>query len=64
MVRCLVVGNAFGAGSRRACVVDSPLAYGLLRMFQAFDHDNPDVVEIFEDIRKANEWLGLAADTD
>jgi hypothetical protein len=61
-VRRLAASNPFGSGSRRAAIVDSPLAHGLVRMFAAYAGDTPDDVRVFEDPKEANESLGLASD--
>lgn len=56
-IRTLARNNPFGNGSRRALVVDSPLSYGLARMFQVYADESPDEVEIFKDHGTAIDWL-------
>ena len=63
-IQRLAASNPFGSGSRRAAIVDSPVAYGLVRMFQAYADDSPDDVQVFQDAKEADEWLGIATDVD
>jgi hypothetical protein len=52
--------NPFGAGSRRAFVVSSDLAYGLARMYQALTSDALHELRIIRDVHEALEWLALS----
>lgn len=56
-IRTLVTNSPFGAGARRALVVDSALAFGLARMFQSYADESPEEIEIFRDVDSANRWL-------
>jgi len=56
-VQRLADNNPFDATARRALVVDSPLAYGLARVFVA---RVSDAVRIFQDHDEAMAWLGDA----
>ncbi len=42
-----------------AIVSDSPLVYGLGRMYEAFSGDNPWEIMIFYELKEAQEWLNL-----
>jgi hypothetical protein len=52
--------SPFGAGSRRAMVVGSEVAYGLARMFQLHRSNSPEDLLVFRDMAPALEWLGIA----
>ncbi|MEO8201142.1 MAG: hypothetical protein ABI679_11520 [Gemmatimonadota bacterium] len=63
-VRRLAAISPFGAGSRRALVVSSDLAFGMARMFQTLREGNGEELQVFRDIDAALDWLGLAAEKD
>jgi len=52
--------NPFGAGARRAVVVDRDVIFGMARMYQMMREPSTDEVEIFRDLDLALEWLGIA----
>ena len=58
-VRAVAEAKNFGAGSRRAIVVASNVAYGMARMFEILRDPEPDTVEVFRDLAEARRWLGL-----
>jgi hypothetical protein len=45
---------------KEATVVADTLAYGLTRMFDGVFHSDKYELNVFTDIRKAGQWLGLA----
>ncbi len=60
-VDALANQSPFGAGSRRAFVVASDLAFGLARMYQAMVEPQGHVLRVFRDFAAACEWLGVDA---
>ena len=58
-VRQQVRETPFGAGSRRALVVGSDVAFGMARMFQILQDESVADVEIFRELDDALAWLGL-----
>ena len=61
-IRTLADRNLFRTGSRRAFSVrpGAMAMYGLMRMFQILTSEYPDELRVqFNDVRKAQEWLGL-----
>jgi hypothetical protein len=49
----------FTAGTRRAIVASSDLAYGVARQFAIFAQRSGQDVRIFREMRQAEEWLEL-----
>jgi len=45
---------------KEATVVSDTLAYGLTRMFDGVFHSDKYELNVFTDIREAEQWLGLA----
>lgn len=45
---------------RIALVAAGDAAYGLARMYQAFRIDSPAEIQVFREMGKARDWLGLA----
>ncbi|MGE0441177.1 MAG: hypothetical protein AB7L66_01635 [Gemmatimonadales bacterium] len=59
-IRTLAERNPFGAGARRAFLVDSRLMFGMMRMYQILTAEMPDSLQVvFEDEAAARRWLGL-----
>jgi len=59
-VQQLADRNPFGAGSRRAFVVEQPAMYGVSRMFQAMTDRHPDELRVqFDAMDEARKWCGL-----
>ncbi len=61
-IRLLASRNRFGAGAKRAFIVDpgAMAVFGMLRMFQILNDEHPDELRVqFDHIRKARSWLGL-----
>lgn len=50
----------FGGGSRRAIVVNSPLAQGMARIYQSLLEDDSVEVKVFKDYGQACGWLGIS----
>ena len=59
-IRKLAMQNCFGRGSRRACVVNAPIGYGLARMYQILTDHTQAEFSVFRDKAEALTWLGLA----
>ncbi len=59
-VRKLAMRNCFAYGSRRACVVNAPIGYGLARMYQILTSHTLDEFSVFRNMDEAISWLGLA----
>ena len=59
-VRGVAQVNPFRRDARRAFVVASEEAFGLIRMFGAYTDSNPEQFRIFRDLENALEWIGLA----
>lgn len=59
-IRQIVSLNPFVAGSRRAVVVASDVAFGMARMYQILTDASPDELEVFRDLDEALRWLGVA----
>jgi hypothetical protein len=55
----LAYDNPFREGSRRAIVVQQPLPYGLVRMFQAMTEPHGAEIKLFHEVGEAMRWLGL-----
>jgi len=63
-VQLLADRNPFGAGSRRAFVVEQPVMYGVSRMFQAMTDRHPDELRVqFDAMDDARKWCGLEPET-
>ena len=60
-VRGLAQNSPYGAGSRRAIVVDQDSVFGLSRMFGALVVEGSSEIEVFRDMEAACGWLGLDA---
>ncbi len=58
-IRTLAQENPFGAGSRRAFFVPTPLAFGLARMFQSYADESEDDIAVFWTRSEAIQWLGF-----
>lgn len=58
-LRRMVVNSPFGPEAPRAYVARADLAFGLLRMFHAFNdpRDQRDRIKVFRDIQAAQQWL-------
>jgi hypothetical protein len=56
--RDLARSHLFAPGTRRAFVVARDVDYGMSRLFQAYVVEGV-VLEVFRDMEKAEEWLGL-----
>jgi len=64
-LRVLADRNPFGAGSRRAFVVERPVLFGIVRMLQALTDRHPDELRVqFDELPGARAWVGLDADPD
>jgi hypothetical protein len=55
----LAYDNPFREGSHRAIVVQQPLQYGLVRMFQVMTESHGAEIRIFHELAEAKRWLGL-----
>lgn len=55
-------GASFVPGTRRAMVANPGLGYGLARMFAAYSASAGQDIEVFEQVPRAREWLGLDDD--
>ena len=53
--------TVFNPGIRRAIVAQTPIQYGIARMFQALSERNNDAVAIFRDVVDAEAWLASGA---
>lgn len=51
--------NPFGSGARRALAVGSDVVFGMARMYQILTDQSPDEFEVFRDLDRALEWLGV-----
>ena len=58
-IQRLAGAGFFAKGARRAIVVNSDVAFGLARMFQMHSDHSGEQIEIFRDLDKARQWLGL-----
>lgn len=58
-VRELASARSFDPGARRAFVVSSDFAYGLMRMFQQLHDGAPEELRLFRSLEEAEAWLGL-----
>jgi hypothetical protein len=56
-IGALAERTAFVRGARRAIVVNRPLLFGLARMFGLMADATGGDVEIFSDVRSAEQWL-------
>lgn len=63
-MRLLAIENPFGAGSRRAFVASSDVAFGMARMYELMTDQSPDESRVFRDLSVAIDWLGMAAAAD
>lgn len=55
--------NPFRVGARRAVVVGSDEAFGMVRMFQMRTDSDPEQFAIFRSLGPAMEWVGMSAST-
>jgi hypothetical protein len=63
-IRQLVEANPFGAGARRAVVVgDDVVVYGMARMYELMRGETRDELEVFRDLDRGIQWLGLGIAT-
>jgi len=62
-VHAVAQNNPFRRDARRALVVVTDEAFGLVRMFELFTEADPDQFRIFREIGPALEWVGLEPDT-
>ena len=46
-------------GTKRAIIVSNDTDYGLSKLFRLLAQHNPEVTEIFWNMKDAREWLGL-----
>jgi hypothetical protein len=60
----LAEDSPFGAGARRAVVVASNVAYGLVRMFQSLREGRGESFLICRDMDEAIQWLDLGGQRD
>lgn len=51
--------NRHAPGVKSAVVAPRDLVYGLNRMYQVFVEDSPTSLQVFRDLPKARQWLGL-----
>lgn len=58
-IRYQVRESPFAAGSQRALVVSSDVAFGMARMFQILHDESAGDVEVFRNLDDALAWLGL-----
>ena len=60
-IKQLAQDNVFAAGARRAIVLNSAPDLALGRMFQIYRRlaGGRETIEVFTDVEKAQEWLGL-----
>jgi hypothetical protein len=62
-VRDVARKNPFRRDARRAFVVSSEEAFGLIRMFASYTDSSGDQFAIFRAIEPALEWVGLTPET-
>ncbi|MEO8333783.1 MAG: hypothetical protein ABI664_02340 [bacterium] len=51
--------HVFAPGTRRAFVAPMGVAFGLARMFSLYSATADQLLEVFTDVRSAEEWLGI-----
>jgi hypothetical protein len=56
----LAAKTPFGAGSRRAIVVNSQLAYGLSKIYRSMVEGESTEIKVFKDYSQACQWLGIS----
>jgi hypothetical protein len=59
-LRAMADVSPFRAGSKRAAVTASKVAYGLASMYEILRSASPDEVVVFRDIDAALDWLRVA----
>jgi hypothetical protein len=59
MIRQTSLDQFFNPGVPRAFVASSDAAFGMARMYALQAESGGQTIEIFRDLRKAEEWLGL-----
>jgi len=59
-IKEIAADSPYGKGSRRAIVVNSPLAYGLSRIYRAMVDDQGSEIKVFKDYNQACQWLGIS----
>jgi hypothetical protein len=59
MINSTSLDQFFAPGTRRAFVASSDGVFGLARMFALRAEGIGQVIEVFRDFEKAEEWLGL-----
>ena len=58
-MRVISIEQIFNKRTRRAYVVPTEAAYGMLRMHTILSDAEPDEMQVFRDIAEARSWLGL-----
>ncbi len=58
-VREFAVNYIFHKRARRAYLVPTEVAHGMIRMFSGLSDFESDVIQIFRDMAEAHRWLGL-----
>lgn len=57
-IKATSLDQFFAPGSRRAFVAASDGAYGMARMFALQAEGQGQTIEVFRDLREAEDWLG------
>ncbi len=64
----LIAHERQGSGSKRygklAIIAPSDIAFGTARMYQSLSSDETFMIQVFRNVGKANEWLGLRCRKD
>jgi hypothetical protein len=60
MINQTAIDQFFNPGVRRAFVATSDATFGMARMFALQAEGQGQTIEVFRNMRKAEEWLGLA----
>lgn len=58
-LRQLMRKQPWTRATQRAFVVDSDLVFGMSRMAEILNEDNPSEIQVFWEISEALDWLGL-----
>ncbi len=59
MISQTSMDHFFAPGTKRALVASSEAAFGMARMFALQSEGGGQTIEVFRDLHKAEEWLGL-----
>jgi hypothetical protein len=59
MINQTAIDQFFAPGTSRAFVVSSDATFGMARMFALQSEGAGQTIEVFREMRKAEEWLGI-----